>query len=107
MSKRLEELKKMLDQGESDFLLFALAKEFELLGKDSEALETYLSAISKYPNYAGTYFHLGKLYETMGNEENAVSIYKKGIEVCEAQQELHYKKELIQALLEIDSDEDN
>jgi tetratricopeptide (TPR) repeat protein len=34
-------------------------------------------------NHSGTYYHLGKLYEQLGDHENALKVYEKGINIAE------------------------
>jgi len=48
---------------DDSFLLFAIAKEHEKAGATDEALEYYLKLTATDPDYVGTYYHLGKLYE--------------------------------------------
>ena len=64
MSQRLQILQEMLAKSPNDsFTLFAIAKEYEGLGKADQALDFYLTLREKDPDYVGLYYHLGKLYE--------------------------------------------
>jgi hypothetical protein len=40
------------------------------------------------------YYHLGKLYETLGRKDEAIATYKNGIEVASKQQNAHARSEL-------------
>ena len=63
-SQRLKQLQGFLENSPNDsFLLFAIAKEYEGLGQDEQALEHYLLLTQTDPGYIGTYYHLAKLYE--------------------------------------------
>lgn len=61
------------------FSRHALAMELLKLGQYPDALEAMNSLLSVDENHSGTYYHLGKLYEQLGENENALKIYEKGI----------------------------
>lgn len=61
------------------FSRHALAMELLKLGQYPDALEAMNSLLSVNENHSGTYYHLGKLYEQLGENENALKIYEKGI----------------------------
>ena len=82
MSKRLEQLMSMLENSPNEaFILFAIAKEYEKYDLDKEAFQYYLQLIEIHPDYIGTYYHLGKLYEKNKQPELALEIYQKGMEL--------------------------
>ena len=58
----------------------ALALEYIKIGKDEEARQLFESILNLEPGYVGTYYHLAKLLERVGETENAVKIYEKGME---------------------------
>lgn len=80
------------------FVLFALAQECTKKGMLTEALRYYERILEKNPDYTGTYYHLGKLYEQAGRNSDAVAIYKKGIEITQAKGDHHARSELESAL---------
>ena len=95
MTKRLEQLKTMFEQNAKDaFIIFALAKEYEKSGDKEQALFYYKKLVTDAPDYVGTYYHLGKLYEIMGQSALALEIYEKGIEVSKLQGDHHALSEL-------------
>ena len=61
------------------FSRHALAMELLKLGQYPDALEAMNSLLSVDENHSGTYYHLGKLYEQLGDHENALKVYAKGI----------------------------
>ena len=61
------------------FSRHALAMELLKLGQYPDALEAMNSLLSVDENHSGTYYHLGKLYEQLGDHENALKVYEKGI----------------------------
>ena len=63
---RLALLQDMLaDEPNEPFLLFAIAKEFEGTNDLTQARTYYEKLRVTNPNYVGTYYHLGKLYEKL------------------------------------------
>lgn len=106
-SARLEKIQQMLKNNAEDaFLLFALAKEFEKLGEDQQALDTYSKLKATSPNYVGLYYHLGKCYERLEQIEKAFFTYKEGIKVGKAAGDQHAVSELAGAKLNLGDDED-
>ncbi len=104
---RLKQLLSMLSENELDsFLRFAVAKEYEGQGNLQKALEYYLKLLQDDPDYIGTYYHLGKLYEQLDESDWAVEIYNKGLATARAQGDRHAYNELAAARLEwVDEEE--
>lgn len=97
---RLEQLVQMYNEDPSDsFIRFALAKEHEKNGDVQEALSLYKDLVTDDPEYTGTYYHLGKLYENMGETENAGTTYEKGIEMAEKMNDQLSLRELKEAYM--------
>ena len=98
-NSRLNRLRSFVDEDPTDpFLHFALAKEYEKLNEEEQALQRYLHLVSNHDNYVGTYYHLGKLYERRQDFEKAVSTYSKGLEVARLVKDTHSASELQGAL---------
>ena len=103
--QRLQQLQNLLQQDPDDaFLLFAIAKEYEKAGALEEARESYLRILKKTHGYSAAYYHLGKLLEQLGDRAAAAEIYKEGLQVTRAQNDLHAFSEL-QTALELLDDE--
>jgi Tfp pilus assembly protein PilF len=99
---RIEKLKEMLLQQPKDcFLHHALGLEWIKMGNLENALNCFLSVISNDENYVGTYYHLAKTYEKLGQVEQAVVIYEKGIQIATKCNDKHAKNELQMALDDI------
>jgi tetratricopeptide (TPR) repeat protein len=82
MSKRLEQLLSMLENSPNEaFILFAIAKDYEKYDLDQDAFKYYLQLIDIHPDYIGTYYHLGKLYEKNKQPDLALEIYQRGMEL--------------------------
>ena len=104
---RLNKLLDLLKQDPDDsFLLFAVAKEYEKNGNDTEAILKYTSIIGKDPGYIGTYYHLAKLYALTEEREKALTIYHLGIKECKKVNDMHSMAELTTAMANYEMDLD-
>lgn len=93
---RLERLHEFLENEPNDaFLKYALATEYLRLNNQEKALWFYLDLVNKHADYVGTYYHLGKLYELMGKQQDALNIYENGIAVAKKIKDQHALNELL------------
>jgi tetratricopeptide (TPR) repeat protein len=105
MTNRLQYLTQLLESSPNDpFLLFAIAKEYEKNSDDASALLWYERLKNTRPDYVGLYYHLGKLFERLGNHPAAISVYKTGADVARSAKDNHALAEINGALMEIDDD---
>ena len=94
-SQRLDLLLGILKETPADsFVIFAIAKEYENLGNQNEAIQYYQKLYQSDPNYVGLYFHWGKLHEEINDSGKAIEIYSMGIEVASLQKDGHAEREL-------------
>ncbi len=92
---RIEKIKEMLQQNGSDsFLEHALALEYIKIGEQMHARQTFESLLHRNPDYLGSYYHLGKLYETLGNMQSAIDTYEKGMQLAKSVKDQHSYNEL-------------
>jgi tetratricopeptide (TPR) repeat protein len=92
---RLAKLFEFLESDPKDsFLLYAIATEYNAQADQQNALKYYLQLVAEHPSYVGTYYHLGKLYEQLGQAEQAISIYQQGMAVAKEKREMHAFSEL-------------
>ena len=101
----VDRLQLLLDYQKEDpddpFTSFALAQEY-LKRDDLTTARSYLEQlVVASPDYIGTYYHLGKLYERLELVPEAVRIYEKGIDAARAQREFHALSELQSALQKV------
>ncbi len=95
MSKRLQQLTEFLKESPDDpFLIYALATEYLKLGQTDAALRHYEALVGNHPEYVGTYYHLGKLYEAQGRQADAVVTYENGMEAARQKRDMHALSEL-------------
>lgn len=88
------------------FTRFALAKEYEKLGQRREAIVVFEALQADDPGYVGLYYHLGKLLELEGQSDDALAVYKKGMEMARTASDLHSWSELKGAALNLADLED-
>ena len=94
-SQRLDLLLGILKETPTDsFVIFAIAKEYENLGNQNEAIQYYQKLYQSDPNYVGLYFHWGKIHEEINDSDKAIDIYSMGIEVASLQKDRHAEREL-------------
>ena len=102
MSK-LPLLQNMLEEDPNDsFLLFAIAKEYEKQNDLVTSISYYEKVIENDSNYTGVYYHLGAALAEIGQKDNAIEIYKKGIEICKSQGDQHSLSELKSVLMNLE-----
>ena len=93
---RLGRLLEFLKNEPNDpFLKYALATEYLRLNNTEEALRFYLDLVDKHTDYIGTYYHLGKLYEQLGQQNDAFKTYEQGIEIAKRIKDQHALSELL------------
>lgn len=103
---RKEQLLQFLHANPDDpFLQHALALEYVHEGRDPEARDCFEELLRKDPGYVGSYYHLGRLLERLGDHEAAARVYKRGILEAEAAGDRRTLGELRNALEELTADE--
>jgi Tfp pilus assembly protein PilF len=92
---RISKLKTFLESSPEDsFLKHALALEYIKLNDDAEARRLFEEVLEREPGYVGSYYHLGKLLERVGEQALAGNIYEKGMAVAKAAKDMHAYNEL-------------
>lgn len=92
---RIARIQEMLQSNPADqFLRHALALEWIKLGKDAEAKVLFEAILTDDPNYIGSYYHLAKLLERIGDTNAAIQWYEKGMEAAKAAKDQHSYNEL-------------
>jgi len=91
--KRLEQLKTMIIESPDDpFLIYGLALEYRNVDL-FKAKEVFDDLLERFPDYLPTYYQSANLYEEI-DEERAIDIYKKGMELAQSQKNMHAFGEL-------------
>ena len=99
---RINKLKEFLKkQPDDSFLQHALALEYVKIGNEREAKLLFERILENDALYIGSYYHLAKLFERIGDEQGAITVYQNGIIVAEKIGDKHSKNELQMALDEL------
>ncbi|MFN0256399.1 tetratricopeptide repeat protein [Pedobacter ureilyticus] len=94
-NQRLAKLFEFLESDPNDsFILYAIATEYNVQNDVENALKYYLQLTEKHPDYVGTYYHLGKLYEKLGQKEEGIKIYQTGMQAARQKRDMHALSEL-------------
>jgi Tfp pilus assembly protein PilF len=92
---RVQRLLEFLQANPKDnFLRHALALEYIKEGKEIEAKELFENILTESPTYVGSYYHLAKLLEKLGNTTAAIEWYEKGMKAAKEQKDQHAYNEL-------------
>lgn len=99
---RIEKIKEMMAGNPTDsFLCHALALEYIKLGNDTDARKLFELILENEPGYIGSYYHLAKLLERIGETGNAIKVYEKGMEEAKKVGDNHSLSELRSAFEEL------
>lgn len=94
-STRLNKLLEFLSSDPNDpFVLYALATEYNSSNDIEKAFEYYLKLVAEHPDYVGTYYHLGKLYEKTNQKDEAIKVYQSGMNAARTKRDMHAFSEL-------------
>lgn len=105
--ERLEKLLQFLEEHPNDnFILFAIAKEYEKMGDDDQALSYFEKLQAENDQYVGLYYHLGKLWERKSDPARAFRTYSRGMEVARKVGDQHALSELAGARLILGDEDD-
>ncbi len=97
---RLDQLRSFYEEDPEDpFTRYALAQEHLKQDNSSRALTLFEELVETDPDYVGTYYHLGKLYEQLDRTDDALDTYEQGIEVAREQEAQKALSELQDAKL--------
>ena len=100
---RIEKLLEYMETADKDsFLQHALALEYIKIGEDEKARNLFNELLLREPTYVGSYYHLGKLLERVGDFDKAIRIYKRGMEEAKKAGDNHAYNELMAALEDIE-----
>ncbi len=100
---RIEKLIEFIEtSGKDSFLQHALALEYIKIGDDEKARNLFNELLLREPTYVGSYYHLGKLLERVGDLQKAIRIYQRGISEAKRAGDHHALNELQGALEDIE-----
>ena len=100
---RIEKLLEFMATTDKDsFLQHALALEYIKIGNDEEARKLFNEILLREPTYIGSYYHLGKLLERVGEYDRAIRVYDRGMEEARRAGDHHSYSELKMAMEDIE-----
>jgi Tfp pilus assembly protein PilF len=95
MVNRIEKIQEYLKANPKDnFLRHALALEYIKMDNDNAAKDLFLSILQASPDYVGSYYHLAKLLERIGETALAIEWYEKGMIEAKKAKDNHSYNEL-------------
>lgn len=107
---RLQKLLDFIQNEPNDpFLKYALATEYANANELEKALDYYEDLLTNHPDYVGTYYHAGKLYEQLDRKGDAIITYQKGMEVSRKAKDMHAFSELqgvYNSVMDLDYEDD-
>jgi predicted Zn-dependent protease len=99
---RIAILRSYIERDPTDmFTRHALAMELVKIGDDLEAQHVMDEIIAIDEFYVGTYYHLGKLCERIGDRLKAEAVYTKGVVLAEQVKDSTSLRELKAALQQL------
>jgi len=107
MTHRIEQLYQFaLEDPDDPFNWYALALEY-MKTDTGKSIEIFNRILSEHQEYVPMYYHLGKLYQEEGKNNEALQTFELGIQVAGRQKDFKAVRELTAAIqeLQIDSSE--
>ena len=99
---RLETFRTFIARAPGDpFPRYGLAMELKTAGDLDGARAAFAELLEAFPDYVPTYLMAGGLARERGTHDEAVEIYRTGIEVATRRGDQHARRELESALAEI------
>jgi tetratricopeptide (TPR) repeat protein len=94
---RLDQLLAFYAEDPQDpFTIYAIAIEYRPFDPN-KAIYYYEILLQEHENYVGTYYHAAKLYDELGQKDDAERVYKKGLRISRQEGNMHAFAELQQA----------
>ncbi len=95
MENRIEKIQEYLKANPKDnFLRHALALEYIKIDDDNAAKDLFISILQDSQDYVGSYYHLAKLLERIGETTLAIEWYEKGMIEAKKAKDNHSYNEL-------------
>lgn len=96
---KIQQILNFLEKEPNDcFLLHALALEHLKLDNVQEAQNLFTKVINIDPLYVGTYYHLGRTWEILQQNDKAIEVYEEGIKMAQQKGDKHALNELRSAI---------
>jgi tetratricopeptide (TPR) repeat protein len=83
------------------FPRYGVAMELKNGGQLEDANAAFHDLMTTFPDYTAAYLHAGNTLRELGRRDEALAVYRNGIEACERKRDFHAKGELEAALSEL------
>jgi Tfp pilus assembly protein PilF len=91
----LENFERMLADGkDSPILRFSLGNEYLKAGRPEQAAAHFACAVEQDPEYSAAWKAYGKALTEAGRLQEALDVYRKGIEVAQGKGDIQAAKEM-------------
>jgi tetratricopeptide (TPR) repeat protein len=98
---RIATFKNFIARAPADpFPRYGLAMELKGRGELAAAWDQFAELLERFPDYVPTYLMAGSTLVALGRKDEAMGIYRRGVEVAQQSGDLHARRELESALLE-------
>jgi tetratricopeptide (TPR) repeat protein len=99
---RIATFKSLIARSPGDpFPRYGLAMEHKSRGNLTEAWTTFSELIEGFPDYIPTYLMAGGTLVNLGRKDEAIAVYRRGIDAAARKGDAHARGELESALNEI------
>jgi tetratricopeptide (TPR) repeat protein len=99
---RIATFKSFISRAPADpFPRYGLAMEHKGQGQLAEAWAVFSELLEKFPDYVPTYLMAGGTLVALSRRDEAMEVYRRGIEVAGRRGDSHAKNELASALAEL------
>lgn len=99
---RVAQLREFIRTSPNDpFPRYGLALEYKNTGRLDDAARTFAELIENFPDYTPAYLHAGNVLLALRRRDEAVAVYRAGIEACNRKKDFHAKGELEAALADV------
>jgi len=82
------------DPDDDGFLRYALAMEYLSEGNETQALEGFHALLKAKPDYVPGYLQLGQLLNRLGDDDDAKTVFRRGIAVAQQKGDQHAAGEM-------------
>lgn len=99
---RIATFKTFISRSPQDpFPRYGLAMEHKARGELAEAWAVFEELIKAFPDYVPSYLMAGGILAALARKDEAITIYRQGIEVATRRGDQHARRELEAALAEL------
>jgi tetratricopeptide (TPR) repeat protein len=101
---RIEQLKQFVEANPRDpFPRYGLAIELKNGGRLEEAERAFSELLNRFPDYTPAYLHAGNVLKELKRRDEALRVYRAGVEACARKRDGHAQGELEGALAELEA----